>query len=187
MIVIGAGHNGLSPPTTSPRAGLAVTVLERRDVVGGACVTEELIPGFRGSSCAFVAGPGVEPRIMRDLELARFGLELYQSDPLAINIATSGESFALHRELDRTLAELERPSARRSRGLRPLRRAAAAGGGIVRPALLADPPNFEQLRAAFAEAGDGALFEPFMLGSVGELLDSYRPPSRSRASSASSA
>ncbi len=174
VIIVGAGHNGLVAAGYLARAGLAVTVLERRDVVGGACVTEELIPGFRGSSCAFVAGPGVEPRIMRDLDLASFGLELYQSDPLAVNIATSGESFALHRELDRTLAELERAFGRAEAeafvrfGAR-LQRVA----GIVRPTLLADPPAFEQLRAAFAEAGDGALFEPFMVGSVGDLLDSY--------------
>ena len=174
MIVVGAGHNGLVAANYLARGGLEVTVLERRDVVGGACVTEELIPGFRGSSCAFVAGPGLEPRIMRDLGLARFGLELYQSDPLAINIATSGESFALYRELDRTLAELERAFGRDEAeafvrfGAR-LQRVA----GIVRPALLADPPSFEQLRAAFAEAGDAALFEPFMVGSVGDLLSAY--------------
>ena len=55
-VIIGAGHNGLVAANYLAREGLKVTVLERRPIVGGACVTEELIPGFKSSSCAFVAG-----------------------------------------------------------------------------------------------------------------------------------
>ena len=66
VIIVGAGHNGLVAASYLARAGLKVTVLERRSIVGGACVTEELIPGFRSSSCAFVAG-ALRPQIIRDL------------------------------------------------------------------------------------------------------------------------
>ncbi|MGE0221323.1 FAD-dependent oxidoreductase, partial [Mycolicibacterium sp.] len=55
-IVIGAGHNGLVAANYLAKAGKKVLVLEARDVVGGACVTEELIPGTKWSSCAFIAG-----------------------------------------------------------------------------------------------------------------------------------
>ncbi|MFN8150463.1 MAG: NAD(P)/FAD-dependent oxidoreductase [Solirubrobacterales bacterium] len=173
-VIVGAGHNGLVAANYLADAGVAVTVVERRDIVGGACVTEELIPGFKASSCAFVAGPGLEAQIMRDLDLDRFGLELYQSDPLALNIGRSGRSFAIHTELDQTLGGIEARFGRRECerfvlfGAR-LQRVAA----IVRPALLCDAPSLEELRGAFQEAGDGELFDAFLLGSVGDLLDAH--------------
>ena len=55
-IVIGAGHNGLVAANYLARGGKRVLVLESRDVLGGACTTEELIPGAKWSSCAFIAG-----------------------------------------------------------------------------------------------------------------------------------
>ena len=173
-LVIGAGHNGLVTANYLADAGLDVTVLEAREVVGGACVTEELIPGFRMSSCAFVAGPGLEPRIVSDLGLSRYGLDLYQSDPLGCNIGEDGKSFGIYRELDRTLTDLERRFGRADVegfvrfGARLQRVAAIAG-----PTLLADPPTFAELRREFEQAGEGALFDPFLTGSVGDLLESY--------------
>ena len=155
-IVIGAGHNGLVTANYLAEGGFEVTVLERRDIVGGACVTEELIPGFLCSSCAFVAGPGLEPRIWRDFDLSRYGLELYQADPLAVSIDRSGRSFLIHRELDRTLAQIQMRFGRREAakfvrfGAR-LERVAR----LARPALLADPPTFEELRDEFRRRGDG--------------------------------
>ena len=68
--IIGAGHNGLVAANYLARAGFDVVVLEQREIVGGACVTEELIPGFKTSSCAFVAGL-MRPRVFRELELRR--------------------------------------------------------------------------------------------------------------------
>ena len=53
-IVIGGGHNGLVASTYLARGGLKVLVLERRPMVGGACVTEELFPGYRLSSCSYI-------------------------------------------------------------------------------------------------------------------------------------
>lgn len=74
-VIIGAGHNGLVTANYLARAGKKVLVLEARDVVGGACVTEELIPGSKWSSCAFIAGL-LRPEIIEELELSRFGLDL---------------------------------------------------------------------------------------------------------------
>jgi phytoene dehydrogenase-like protein len=67
-IVIGAGHNGLTAAAYLARAGRKVLVLERRHVVGGAAVTEEIFPGFKFSVCSYVVSL-LRPQIIRDLEL----------------------------------------------------------------------------------------------------------------------
>src|SRR6266478_3347063 len=72
-IIIGAGHNGL---TCAAYLGMArVRVLERRGVVGGACVTEEFHPGFRNSTAAYTVGL-LQPKIIRDLKLHEHGLRI---------------------------------------------------------------------------------------------------------------
>jgi phytoene dehydrogenase-like protein len=78
-IIIGAGHNGLTAAAYLGRAGRRVLVLERRHLVGGAAVTEELFPGFRYSVCSYVVSL-LRPEIIRELGLARHGLELLPLD-----------------------------------------------------------------------------------------------------------
>ena len=80
-------------------------------MVGGACVTEELIAGAKWSSCAFIAGL-LRPEIIAELELGRFGLELYQSDVLGFSLFRDGSHMFLFKEIDRTLREIERYSKR---------------------------------------------------------------------------
>ncbi|MDH3297263.1 MAG: NAD(P)/FAD-dependent oxidoreductase [Gemmatimonadota bacterium] len=74
-IVVGGGHNGLTCAAYLARAGRRVLVLERRHVLGGAAVSEEIFPGFTYSVCSYVVSL-LRPWIIRDLELARFGLEM---------------------------------------------------------------------------------------------------------------
>ena len=76
VIIIGAGHNGLVAAFYLAKAGYKPLVLERRSVVGGACVTEEFHPGFRCSTLANHATP--LPQILNDLQLARHGLEFIE-------------------------------------------------------------------------------------------------------------
>src|ERR1700747_3578971 len=78
-IVIGGGHNGLVNAAYLARAGKKVLVLERRHVVGGAAVTEEIIPGFKFSVCSYVVSL-LRPEIIRDLDLPRHGLEILPLD-----------------------------------------------------------------------------------------------------------
>src|SRR5215469_13929914 len=78
-IVIGGGHNGLTHAAYLARAGRKVLVLERRHVVGGAAVTEEIIPGFKFSVCYYVVSL-LRPEIIRELGLPRHGLEVLPLD-----------------------------------------------------------------------------------------------------------
>jgi phytoene dehydrogenase-like protein len=79
VIVIGGGHNGLTNAAYLSRAGKKVLVLERRHVLGGAAVTEEVFPGFKFSVCSYVVSL-LRPEIIRDLDLPRHGLEILPLD-----------------------------------------------------------------------------------------------------------
>src|SRR6202789_4595930 len=76
-LIIGGGHNGLVCAAYLAAAGLKVTVLERRQVVGGAAVTEEFHPGFRNSVAAYTVSL-LNPKIVRDLELTRHGMRIVE-------------------------------------------------------------------------------------------------------------
>ena len=73
VVVIGGGHNGLTAAAYLARAGRSVLVVERRHVLGGAAVTEEVFPGFRFSVCSYVVSL-LRPEIIRELDLPRHGL-----------------------------------------------------------------------------------------------------------------
>src|SRR4029434_4065647 len=79
VVVIGGGHNGLTNAAYLAKAGKKVLVLERRHVLGGAAVTEEIIPGFLFSECSYVVSL-LRPEIIRDLDLPRHGLEILPLD-----------------------------------------------------------------------------------------------------------
>src|SRR5258707_11997326 len=77
VVIIGAGHNGLTCAAYLARAGLAVKVIERRKVVGGAAVTEEFHPGFRNSVAAYTVSL-LNPQVASDLRLADHGLRIVE-------------------------------------------------------------------------------------------------------------
>ena len=96
-VVIGAGHNGLVAACYLARAGVTVTVLERAPVVGGAAVTEEIIPGFSVSSASYALSL-LRPDVVRDLGLAERGLTLYRKDPQLFVPLPDGRSFFVWRD-----------------------------------------------------------------------------------------
>src|SRR4030081_736553 len=79
VVVIGGGHKGLVNAAYLAKAGKKVLVLERRHIIGGAAVTEEIYPGFKFSVCSYVVSL-LRPEIIRDLDLPRHGLEILPLD-----------------------------------------------------------------------------------------------------------
>jgi phytoene dehydrogenase-like protein len=94
VAIVGAGHNGLVAAFYLARGGLRTIVLERRDVVGGACVTEEFAPGFHASPGAYVLSM-LRDAIWQDLRLRERGLHVDQAGP-SLNVYPDGQTFVLH-------------------------------------------------------------------------------------------
>jgi len=104
-IIIGAGHNGLVTAAYLARAGRQVLVLERRDMVGGCAVTEELWPGYRVSTGAYLVSL-LQDRIVRELELERFGYRVDAKDPAFFSAFPDGRHFFMWQDRAKTLAEI---------------------------------------------------------------------------------
>ncbi|MDP9302545.1 MAG: NAD(P)/FAD-dependent oxidoreductase, partial [Actinomycetota bacterium] len=103
--MIGAGHNGLVAAYYLARAGVRTVVLERRDLVGGACVTEEFAPGYRASPGAYVLSM-LRPAVWRDMRLAARGVRIDPAGP-ALNLYPD-EQLELHRDRGRTAEHIRR-------------------------------------------------------------------------------
>ncbi|MFA7264581.1 MAG: NAD(P)/FAD-dependent oxidoreductase [Caulobacter sp.] len=139
-IIIGGGHNGLVCAFYLARAGLKVTVLERRDVVGGAAVTQEFHPGFRNSVASYTVSL-LNPKVITDLDLARHGLKVINrkvSNFLPLEngyLATGG---------GRTKEEVAKFSAKDAKALDAYNARLEAIADILRELVLQSPPNMTQ-------------------------------------------
>jgi phytoene dehydrogenase-like protein len=86
-IIIGAGHNGLTAAAYLARAGYSILVLERRDIVGGCCVTEQIAPGCRASTASYTVSL-LNPKVIHDMELEH-GLKVVLRKPDNFLLATA--------------------------------------------------------------------------------------------------
>lgn len=110
-IIIGAGHNGLTAAAYLSRAGFATLVLERRAIVGGCCVTEEIAPGCRASTTSYIASM-LRPTIIRDLDLGAQGLRMIACDPGLLVPFPDGRVVPWWADRDRAVAEFRELSPR---------------------------------------------------------------------------
>src|SRR5215510_16382115 len=110
-IVVGGGHNGLTAAAYLARAGLSTLVLERREIVGGCCVTEEIAPGCRASTTSYIASM-LRPEVIGDLDLASFGLRMVPCDPFLQVPFADGGLIRWWADRDRTAAEIKKFSER---------------------------------------------------------------------------
>jgi phytoene dehydrogenase-like protein len=110
VVIIGGGHNGLVAAFYLAKAGLRPLVLERRPLVGGACVTEEFAPGFRASTGAYVLAM-LRPAVWRDLDLERRGIVVSPAGP-SLNLFPDGTSLLLGDDPAEAMDEVKHHSAR---------------------------------------------------------------------------
>lgn len=142
VLIIGAGHNGLVCGWYLASAGLKVRMLERRSIVGGAAVTEEFHPGFRNSTASYTVSL-LNPKVIDDLSLSRFGLKIIERDianfwPLGTE---RGAYLKLPFETDRARAEFERISPADASALPAYFAAVERGADVLRDLVLETPPN----------------------------------------------
>lgn len=111
VVIVGAGHNGLTTAFYLAKAGVKPLVLERRSIVGGAAVTEEIAPGFRCPSLAHAIGP-LRASIVRDMRLEHRGVEFARPDPRLIALSTDGRPLVFARDEGRTADAIRAFSSR---------------------------------------------------------------------------
>src|SRR5271157_3675533 len=144
-IIIGGGHNGLVTAAYLARAGRQVVVLERRELVGGCAVTEEIWPGYRVSTGAYLTSL-MQERIVRDLELARFGYRVDAKDPAFFSAFPDGRHFFMWQDRARTLAEIARFSPRDAAVYPAYEEQLERISQVVEGLLLTAPPQFPPQR-----------------------------------------
>lgn len=143
IIIIGAGHNGLVAACYLAKAGLKTLVLERRAIVGGGAVTEEIHPGFRCSTLAHTTGP-LLPAISNNLQLDRCGLELIQPDVRVTALDPAGHSVSIYDDAKRTATELEKVSSHDANNYPQFAASFARIGRLLAPLLTMTPPAIER-------------------------------------------
>lgn len=183
-VVIGGGHNGLVCAAYLARAGRSVLVLEARDVLGGAAVTEEPWPGYRVSTLSYVVSLLQGP-IIRDLRLRRHGLHVYPIDPAYFSPFPDGRGLLVWEDPTRAAREIARFSQRDAEAYLTYERDLGYLAKLVRPLLLRLPPSLElrswsDLREAiglgaylFRRRRSLARLADLMTLSVADFLDQY--------------
>lgn len=173
-VVVGGGHNGLTAACYLAKAGLSVVVLERRDVVGGACVTEELFPGFHINVASYTVGM-LPPEIVRELNLREAGFASYLRDPQFTGVFPDGQHVVVYPDLERTVTDVARLSRHDAEAWRRFEADATRVGGILRKYFLR--PTDDWTWADFAREFSGRegerLLARFILGTTRNLVETY--------------
>jgi phytoene dehydrogenase-like protein len=139
VIVIGGGHNGLTTAAYLAKAGRKVLVLERRHLVGGAAVSEEIYPGFKYTVCSYVVSL-LRPEVIRELDLPRHGLEILPIDSSFMPLE-NGDYIAMWSDEASTREEIKRHSVKDADAYPEFSHMLYQMGFAVKPILGTVPPN----------------------------------------------
>jgi len=183
-IIIGGGHNGLVTSAYLARAGLKVLVLERRELLGGCAVTEELWPGFKVSTASYVNSL-FRPEIIRDLDLKRHGFAMLPRSPSSFTPFPDGRYLLMGPDKEMTHREVAKFSARDAANLPHYEAMLERIADFLEPTLLETPPNpwstsprtllqLLRLGLAFRRLGtDGQKAVEILAGAANPILDRW--------------
>jgi phytoene dehydrogenase-like protein len=141
VIIIGAGHNGLVSAAYLARAGRRVLVLESRELVGGCAVTEEIWPGYRVSTASYLSSL-MQEKVVRELELAKFGYAVDAKDPAFFSPFPDGTHLFMWQDREKTLAEIAKFSARDAETYPKYEAVLERLAMVAESLLLTTPPDF---------------------------------------------
>jgi phytoene dehydrogenase-like protein len=185
-IIVGGGHNGLIAAAYLAKAGLQVEVLERRPIVGGACVTEEIHPGFHVSTLAYVCGL-LRPEIKEDLQLASFGLEERAYEPSLFHPFPDRRFLLYRNDPAWNQSQVARYSKADAAALPRYEEFWEGFGELLEPTLLAPPVPLADL-AAFVSTPEAEEFlRRILFMSIADVLDEYFESDEVKASLGTSA
>ena len=140
-IIVGGGHNGLVTAAYLAGAGRKVLVLESRELVGGCAVTEEIWPGYRVSTASYLSSL-MQEKVVRDLELARFGYVVDAKDPAFFSPFPDGRHLFMWQDRNRTLAEIAKFSKHDAEAYPKYEDHLERLAQVAESLLLTTPPNF---------------------------------------------
>jgi phytoene dehydrogenase-like protein len=144
VVIVGGGHNGLVAAFYLARAGLRTLVCERREIVGGCCVTEEFAPGFRASTGAYVLSM-LRAAIWRDLRLLERGIVVDPAGP-SLNLYADGSTLELDDDLGRTRDQVRRFSDADARVIGDFEAGLGRVAALITPLIDDTPPDPASLR-----------------------------------------
>ncbi len=171
-VVIGGGHNGLVAACYLAGAGLSVAVLERAGVVGGAAVTEELIPGFRVSTGSYVLSL-MPRRILDELDLWSAGVQYLARDPRIFVPFPDGTSLTWWGDSARLHAELAKISKRDADRFADYEAFIERAATVMDRFILRNPPSWAEVAAEFRSPADLAVFQKCFLGSAADIAEHF--------------
>jgi phytoene dehydrogenase-like protein len=171
-VVIGGGHNGLTAACYLAGAGLSVAVLERHSIVGGAAVTEELIPGFRVSTGSYVLSL-MPRRILDELDLWSAGLQYLDRDPRIFVPFPDGTSLTWWGDEARRDAELAKISKRDAARFPEYEAFIERAAAVMDRFILRNPPSWAEVAAEFQGPEDLAVFQKCFLGSAADIAEHF--------------
>ena len=145
VIIIGGGHNGLVCAAYLAKAGRRVLVLERRSILGGCCITEELWPGFKVSTAAYVNSL-LRPEIIRDLNLKRHGFEMIPRNPSSFTPLLDGRYLMMGPDRNLTLQEVAKFSTKDAENYPRYEEMLTRIAEFLEPWLMQTPPDPYSMR-----------------------------------------